>query len=76
MNAVHLRRVDPARNMSRFYRLDVQPDLFGGVLLVKEWGRIGAQGRMVAESYESETLAAVALQRQAERESLKRFKWA
>jgi hypothetical protein len=41
MNAVHLRRIDPARNMRRFYRLDIQPDLFGGVLLVK-WGRIGA----------------------------------
>jgi len=66
MNAVHLRRIDPARNMSRFYRLDVQPDLFGRVLLVKEWGRIGAQGRMVAESYESEELASVALQRHAE----------
>jgi hypothetical protein len=44
MTAVHLRRVDSARNMSRFYRLDIQPDLFGGVLLVKQWGRIGAAG--------------------------------
>jgi predicted DNA-binding WGR domain protein len=43
MTAVHLGRVDPARNMRRFYRLDMQPDLFGGVLLVKEWGRIGAR---------------------------------
>ena len=67
MNAVHLRRIDLTRNMHHFYRLDVQPDLFGGVLLVKEWGRIGAHGRMVAESYQSETLAAVALQRHAER---------
>jgi len=67
MNAVHLRRIDPTRNMCRFYRLDVQPYLFGGVLLVKEWGRIGAHGRMVAESHDSEALAAVALQRQAER---------
>jgi predicted DNA-binding WGR domain protein len=67
MNAVHLRRIDPARNMCRFYRLDVQPDLFGRVLLMKQWGRVGTQGRMVAESYESEALAAVALQRQAER---------
>jgi hypothetical protein len=49
MNAMHLRRIDPARNMSRFYRLDVQPELFGGVLLVKEWARIGARGRLVAE---------------------------
>jgi predicted DNA-binding WGR domain protein len=30
MNAVHLRRIDPARNMHRFYRLDLQPDLYGG----------------------------------------------
>ncbi len=58
---------DPTRNLHRFYRLDVQPDLFGGVLLVKQWGRIGAQGRMVAESYDSEALAADALQRHAER---------
>ena len=65
MNAVHLRRIDPARNMCRFYRLDVQPDLFGGVLLVKEWGRIGAHGRMVAEFYDNEALAAAALHRQA-----------
>jgi hypothetical protein len=29
MTAVNLRRVYPVRNMSRFYRLDVPPDLFG-----------------------------------------------
>jgi predicted DNA-binding WGR domain protein len=65
--AVHLRRIDPARNMHRFYRLDVQPNLFGGVLLVKEWGRIGTHGRMVVEPYDSEAIAADALQRHAER---------
>jgi hypothetical protein len=50
MNAVHLRRTDPTRNMHRFYRLDVQPDLFGGVLPMKEWGRIGAQGSLGRDS--------------------------
>ena len=45
----------------------VQPDLFGGALLVKELGRIGAHGRVVAEPYDSEALATVALQRQADR---------
>jgi predicted DNA-binding WGR domain protein len=44
--AVHLARIDPARNMCWFYRLDVLLDLFGGLALVKEWGRIGAHGRM------------------------------
>ncbi len=42
MSDEHLRRSDDPRNMRRFYRLDVQPNLFGGVLLVKEWERIGA----------------------------------
>jgi predicted DNA-binding WGR domain protein len=65
--AVHLRRIDGARNMRRFYRLDVQPDLFGGVLLVKAWGRIGTRGRIADESYDSEALATDSMQRQAER---------
>jgi predicted DNA-binding WGR domain protein len=37
------------------------------VLLVKQWGRIGTRGRIVDESYQSEALAADAMQRQAER---------
>jgi len=67
MNPLHLRRADPARNMRHFYRLDIQPDLFGRVLLMKQWGRVGTHGRMQAESYESEELALAALQQQAER---------
>ena len=67
MNAVILYRIDHATDMHRFYRLDVQPDLFGGVLLVKEWGRIGGCGRIVDENYDSHALAAAAMQRQAER---------
>src|ERR1700730_10386750 len=53
--------------MRRFYRLDLQPDLFGCTLLMKQCGRVGTQGRMVAESFASEEPAAVAMQRQAER---------
>ena len=64
---VLLRRVDDARNMRRFYRLDTQPDLFGGVLLLKQWGRIGTRGRIVDESYASEALAADAKRKQADR---------
>jgi predicted DNA-binding WGR domain protein len=43
---IELRHIDPAKNMRRFYRLDTQPDLFGGVFLMKKWGRIGAPGRI------------------------------
>jgi predicted DNA-binding WGR domain protein len=67
MTPLHLRRADPPRNMRRFYRLDIQPDLFGRVMLLKQWGRVGTQGRMQAESYESEERALAALQRQADR---------
>ena len=64
---VLLRRIDGARNMRRFYLFDVQPDLFGGVLLVKQWGRIGTHGRLIDESYDNETLATDVMQRQIER---------
>ena len=63
---LELRRIDPTRNMRRFYRLDVQPDLFGGVLLMKQWGRIGARGQIKAERYDTAALAAAAVWRQAE----------
>jgi predicted DNA-binding WGR domain protein len=52
--------------MCRFYRLDVQPDLFGGFAVVKEWGRIGSRGRVVDDSYDNEDLALDAMQKQAE----------
>jgi hypothetical protein len=29
---------DPARNMARFYAMDVQSDLFGAILLVRQMG--------------------------------------
>lgn len=61
---VNLRRVDPARNMARFYRLDVQPDLFGGWVLIREWGRIGRGGTVRALPCPSEAEARVALERQ------------
>lgn len=44
-DSVLLNRRDPGRNMARFYRLDITPDLFGGVMLVRNWGRIGHCGQ-------------------------------
>lgn len=38
---LQMRRIDPACNMRRFYRMSIQPDLFGGASLVREWGRKG-----------------------------------
>ncbi|WP_343044844.1 WGR domain-containing protein [Allomesorhizobium camelthorni] len=44
MEVLHLRRIDPDRNMARFYNLTIEPTLFGTASLVREWGRIGTFG--------------------------------
>lgn len=44
-----LTRHDHARNMARFYRIALAEDLFGGVQLVRNWGRIGTGGRVARE---------------------------
>jgi predicted DNA-binding WGR domain protein len=67
MTAGTLYRTDPARNMRRFYSLDVQPDLFGGFAVVKEWGRIATRGRLAGEWHMTEALAVASVQRQADR---------
>ena len=45
----YLRRIDPSRNMARFYVLSIQPNLFGGSSVVREWGRIGTRGQCMVE---------------------------
>ncbi|WP_353608339.1 MULTISPECIES: WGR domain-containing protein, partial [unclassified Labrenzia] len=40
-----LKRVDPGRNMNRFYHLSVEPTLFGGFAVRRTWGRLGTRGR-------------------------------
>lgn len=44
-DCVALTRIRPDRNEWRFYRMEVWPDLFGRALLVRQWGRIGTEGR-------------------------------
>lgn len=43
--AIRLSRIEPAKNMARFYELDVQAGLFGDVCVTRHWGRIGANGQ-------------------------------
>lgn len=44
--SLHLERIDPDRNMWRYYALSVATNLFGETELVCEWGRIGTHGRV------------------------------
>jgi len=61
VTAVILTRSDPARNMHRYYRLDVQPDLFGAWCPQREWGRIGQAGQTRSIPYPSPHEAEAAL---------------
>lgn len=57
MLSVLLYRIDRAKNMQRFYRLDIQPDLFGNLCLIREFGRIGKPGQLRSVPYSIEDKA-------------------
>jgi predicted DNA-binding WGR domain protein len=68
-----LRRVDPQANMARFYTLQLWPDLFGRVALVREWGRIGQPGHLRIETYADASAAAAARDRLVARKTRKGY---
>jgi predicted DNA-binding WGR domain protein len=57
-----LERRDPSQNMARFYRLAIEPSLFGDMTLIREWGRIGRTGRRCIELHENYARAAEAFE--------------
>lgn len=59
-------RIDPAKNISRFWLSIVTPGLLGGWSLIREWGRIGSPGTVQTRSFEHEEEA-----RRAERHGIK-----
>jgi len=67
--SVDLKRIDEALNMRRYYHMCLQPDLFGGVDLVREWGRIGRRGQSLIERHPDEKSAMGAM---SAREAIKR----
>lgn len=60
---VHLRRIDLSQNMRRFYSLSIQPTLFGGASLVRDWGRIGTRGQSMIETFDASDEADNAMMR-------------
>lgn len=47
--SMHLRRIDPDRNMARSSTMSIEPTLFGEWALLREWGRIGAAAALTAQ---------------------------
>lgn len=68
---VYLTRRDHAKNLSRFYRMLIVPNLFGDWVLLREWGRIGSGGQVRADVFPSPGEALLALQ-SLTREKLRR----
>jgi predicted DNA-binding WGR domain protein len=58
-----LHRIDPEQGVARFYSLLIERDLFGGVVLVRNWGRIGTNGQELVEVFASEAQAGEAVAR-------------
>ena len=64
MTGLTLTRADPAKNLHRFYRLDIQPDLFGAWCFIREWGRIGSAGQVRTLPFPTPAEAQAALNKQ------------
>lgn len=60
---VYLHRIDEAQNMRRFYGIAIQPTLFGGASVIRNWGRIGAGGQTMMETFDHPDDAHMALSR-------------
>ncbi|GMO50294.1 WGR domain-containing protein [Bradyrhizobium ottawaense] len=63
LGPLHLRRIDTTRNMRRFYLLSIQPTLFGGVSLIRDWGRIGTTGQTMVQTFDASAEAGEAFGR-------------
>jgi predicted DNA-binding WGR domain protein len=61
MTAIMLTRTDDRRNIARFYKLDVQPTLFGEWSFMREWGRIGRAGTVRSETHSTRGEADIAM---------------
>jgi len=52
--SLYIERIEPERNMARYYALSIQPTLFGDASLVRSWGRIGGGGKQKIHLFASE----------------------
>ena len=61
LQIIHLHRIDPSRNMARFYRVTIEKTLFDETIVRRCWGRIGTRGRslilVIDDEVEAEAIA-------------------
>jgi predicted DNA-binding WGR domain protein len=48
---LYVERSDISRNMSRYYAMSIEPNLFGDICLFRKWGRIGTKGQMMVHYF-------------------------
>ncbi|WP_420408104.1 WGR domain-containing protein [Hoeflea sp.] len=51
---IYIERTEPAKNMARFYAMQISRTLFGEACLTRTWGRIGRRGQSKMHHFESE----------------------
>ncbi|WP_461511464.1 WGR domain-containing protein [Rhizobium leguminosarum] len=51
---LYIERADPAKNMARYYAIEIGQTLFGEPCLTRRWGRIGRRGQEKHHVFERE----------------------
>jgi len=51
---IYVERTEAAKNMARFYAMDISETLFGETCLTRTWGRIGRGGQSKMHHFENE----------------------
>jgi predicted DNA-binding WGR domain protein len=70
---LYVERIEPEKNMARFYALAVQPTLSGEVSLVRSWGRIGTRGQQKVHLFNEEKHAIASVPRTSPRKAKSRL---
>ncbi|MGO6984230.1 WGR domain-containing protein [Rhizobium leguminosarum] len=51
---LYVERTDPAKNMARYYAMEIEQTIFGEACLTRRWGRIGKHGQEKKNVFERE----------------------
>ena len=60
-HTIVLRRVDADARTANFYVLTLERDLFGNVVVTRQWGRVGTAGRQITDPFLTEEAAVEAM---------------